>query len=924
MQFCIMKLRFTIVAFSFLFIVAALNAQKQTIVGKIVNADNGKPLTNATITILPIQKKATSDIDGNFVINVPIGNYNVQAEAVGFETKVYLNNITIKANQTKDVAIAMEGNVVRVVSTKAPKRETVAGIISAIKNNSTISSGISQAQIRSLPIRNAADALKTISGITIQDNKFVIIRGLADRYNMATLNGALLSSTEPDRKTFAFDIFPSNIIDNIIVNKAALPELPGEFGGGLIQIQTKDIADKSFFTASISSGFNTQTQNADFYRYQGGKLDYLGLDDGNRKLPNNFPTERQVRTRLSTGQKAELSNMLNDSWHYTPQNAPLNSNIQLSGGYTKALSKNRKFGVVANAMHNQSFRNTNINKAFYEGGSFEKFNFNDAQYSRNLLVGGLLNASYQTKTSKISWKNTYNIISSDATILRNGIDNGSGTNVPVKSYLLMFKSNRLMNTQLAGDHKILNNTWRLKWNANAARLFQDVPDMKNLAFDDADRNGSYIANVPQFTGNARSAGRFFSKLDDIIVGGSLDIARSFKINNREQTIKIGGLYQYKNRQFRSRVLGIIAGGNNLPELLLGPDKIFNLANFSPTKFYYDELTTTSNQYDAISNNYNAYLQLDNNLTSKLKASWGLRLEDFAQTLTFKSINRVKQFANTDILPSLNLTYALSKKTNLRLSGSKTLARPEFREISIFSFYDFERNALIFGNENLKRTKIYNLDAKYEFYPSNGEVITVGAFYKYFKSPIEANTDFNAGSPVYSFLNADFANNFGVEIDARKKLTFLNTKFTNNLTVFTNLALIKSDATFTTPTLLKIKRAMQGQSSYVVNVGLSYESAASGVVANLFVNRIGRRIAFVGNDVFLPIWENPRTNLDLQVSKKVLKNKMEVKIAVNDLLNQRAIFYQDNDGNKKYNTSTDKVFYNYKFGTNITFGASYNF
>jgi outer membrane receptor protein involved in Fe transport len=920
-----MKTRITlfIVVLSFFGFIA--NAQKQTIVGKIVNAENGKPLSNATITIQPILKTTQSDFDGNFSVAVPVGEYSIQVALQGYEIKVYVSNLVLKANETKDVNIGLISSEIKVSTVRTPKRETVAGIISAIKNNSTISSGISQAQIRSLPIRTAADALKTVSGITIQENKYVIIRGLADRYNMATLNGALLSSTEPDRKTFGFDVFPSNIIDNIIVNKAALPELPGEFGGGLIQIQTKDIADKSFLTASLSTGFNTQTHNTDFYRYQGGSLDFLGLDDGNRKLPSNFPTEAQVKTRLSTGQKAELSTMLNENWNYSPQNAPLNSNLQISGAYTKALQKNRKFGVVANAMHNQQFRKTNINKAFYEGGNFEKFNFNDGQFSRNLLVGGLLNASYQTKQSKISWKNTYNIISSDATILRTGLDNGSGTNVPVKSYLLMFKSNRLMNTQLIGEHKVLKNKYRIKWNANAARLFQDIPDMKNLAFDDADRNGTYIANIPQFSGNARSAGRFFSKLDDIIAGGSLDIARSFKIKDLEQTIKIGGLYQYKNRQFRSRVLGIIAGSNNLPELLLGPDKIFNLTNFSSTKFHYDELTTASNQYDAIGNNYSGYVQIDNNITNRLKASWGVRIEDFSQVLTFKSINRTKENVSTDILPSANFTYALNKKTNLRLSASKTLARPEFRELSIFSFYDFERNALIFGNENLKNTKIYNFDAKYEFYPASGEVVSVGAFYKYFKNPIEASTDFNAGSPVYSFVNADHANNFGIELDARKKLNFINGNLFKNITLFTNLALISSEASFggaaaTTNT----NRAMQGQSNYVVNVGFSYEEAKRGVTANVYVNRIGRRIAFVGNDVFLPIWENPRTNIDMQVSKKLFKNKMEIKLTVSDLLNQKSIFYQDLNKDKKYNATSDKAFYNYRFGTNMSFGFSYNF
>jgi TonB-dependent receptor len=901
-----------------------LNAQhKTTITGKVVDQISSKPLSNVTVKMVSLGKSTTTDFDGNFTLEVQADtSVTIVASLNGYTTKQ--TTIVVGANDVTDLQIEMvsAGDVVVKSNNRTTKRETVSGLINAIKANNTVSSGISQAQIKSLPIRNAADAVKTISGASIQDGKFVIIRGLADRYNLATLNGAVLSSTEPDRKTFAFDIFPSNIIDNIMINKAALPEMPAEFGGGLIQINTKDIADKNFIQASISSGLNTQTHNKDFYRYEGGKLDYLGIDDGGRKLPNNFPTVDQVKSQLSDGQKAALSTMLNTNWNYAPQRAPFNSTLQISGGYRLDMKKNRKLGFVVNGIHNQSFRYTSIQKAFYEGGAFNKFSFTDDQYSRNIAVGALANAVFQTSLSKISWKNTYNITSTDMTLLRNGIDNGSGTEVPLKSYLLMFKSNRLMNTQLSGEHKLFDKKLKVKWNANGSRMFQDIPDMKNLVFDDADNNGTYIANVPQFTGNARSAGRFFSKLDDIILGSSIDMAYDFKVNNTTQTVKLGGLYLYKNRQFRSRVLGIIAGANNLDELALSPDKIFTLANFSATKFHYDELTTASNQYDAISDNIAAYMQVDNQITSSLKASWGVRMEDFAQTLTFNTINKKSTLANTDFLPSANITYAATKKTNIRLSASQTVARPEFREVSIFSFYDFERNALIFGNENLKRTKITNIDARYEWYPAAGETVSFGAFYKYFNAPIEANTDFNAGTPVYSFVNADKANNYGIELDARKKLDVISSVL-KNFTLFTNVSLISSKASFKAFDGSINTRPMQGQSNYVINTGISYENSALGIVTSANVNRIGRRIAFVGNNEFLPIWENPRTVLDIQIAKKLLKNNMEIKCNITDLFNQKSIFYQDNNNNNKYN-NTDKIFYNYRFGTNISLSVSYNF
>ena len=315
--------------------------------------------------------------------------------------------------------------------------------------------------------------------------------------------------------------------------------------------------------------------------------------------------------------------------------------------------------------------------------------------------------------------------------------------------------------------------------------------------------------------------------------------------------------------------------------------------------------------------------MDNQLGDKLRMVWGLRVENFDQVIGSlrKNDPRFVNSKKTDYLPGVNLTYKVNSTTNVRVSGSQTVIRPEFRELSTFQFYDFDLGATVAGNTGLERTKVSNFDLRYELYPRAGELFTLGVFYKYFKSPIEVyfNASSGASSSTYNFINAKEANSFGAELEFRKKLDF--SEAFKNFTFQGNVSYIYNRVTGVG---VNESRPMQGQSPYLLNASLQYDLEKYGLSTTLLFNQIGRRIAFVGGTDQPPIWENPRPVMDLQVGKKILKSKGELRLNVADIFNKQAIFYNDLDGNKKYNEGKDAFAIKRKYGTNVSVTFGYNF
>jgi hypothetical protein len=903
-------------------------AQKGKIEGKVTDAQSGKPLAGVSVIIEGENKGVSTNLEGYYELTANEGRkYSLRLSMVNYKTKI-VGEIEVAAGKVLNVDIVMEvshKSESEVVIRSSSRKETTAAMIAQQRTSPVVAQVISAETIRKSPDKNTGDVLKRVPGTSVQEGKYLVVRGLADRYNQAMLNGILLSSTEPDRKTFSYDIFPAPMIDNIVINKAFIPELPGEWAGGLIQVQTKDIPSKDFVNIMIGTGFNSETVGKDFVQAKGGKLDWLGIDDGTRDIPDGMPTKSNF-ANLSQFQKNEFGKQFRNVWSGTNSTAPLNKSFQANGGFSGRVL-GRKIGGVLSLVYNE----TNKRLAFENSVIANKdgtldLTYNNSKYSRDVLAAALANLTIEfNNNNRISFKNIININSSDYMIDRAGRDYilGPGTGDVVDAKEIGFRQNTFFNTQVVGEHNVAAWDTRVKWYAGFNILDQYIPDQRRLFYTKLGEDMSAPFYALLGAGSSQKSGSiFYSFLNDYIYNAGADISKTFSWWGQKQTIKAGYLFQVKDRLFDSRPFYLNTLDNGIKQLSY--EEIFAPENFGTdqTTVQFGELTGKPFRYLANTIMNAGFLQFDNQFSDRIRVVYGVRVEDFDQLVgsVLKSDERHVHSRVTDFLPGLNFTYKLNPRTNIRVSGSQTVARPEFRELSPFAFYDFELNAQVVGNSQAKRTKISNFDLRYEVYPRSGELVTLGVFYKHFNDPIEYY--FNRTGPAtntFNISNSDVANVYGSEFEFRKKLDFIGNKF-RNFTLSGNLSYIYSKVSDTAA----LHRPLQGQSPYLINFALSYDLEKAGFSATALFNQIGRRILYVGNEAISDIWENPRPLLDLQLSKKILKNKGEIKLNISDIINRKALFYHDLDDNHTYKkTSKDVLAISRNYGTNYSLSFAYS-
>jgi TonB-dependent receptor len=549
--------------------------------------------------------------------------------------------------------------------------------------------------------------------------------------------------------------------------------------------------------------------------------------------------------------------------------------------------------------------------------------FDNTQYKFTTNVGALANFTYMKGNNKYSFKNIYNKVFDESYLERSGRNLNNLNEIRLNSNELTQKS--LLNSQIEGSHSVTDREIKINWNINYASIISSQPDLRTIFYNRPLDAAPDVA----YTMVDRNSRRFFSELAEDNYGGSFSASVPFKLFDQKQSLKVGALTLMKQRNFDARIFNYTKSRftNSDSLLTLSKDEIFAEENISENGFVLSEFTNNSDNYFATSMLNAGYIMFDNQFSKKIKLNWGVRVESFVQNMDAvdATSNKVKA-DNTylDVLPSMNFTYELNEKTNLRLSGSKTVSRPEFRELAPFEFYDFTSNSSLAGNPDLKRSENYNIDTRIEHYPSSGEAITFTFFYKHFINPIEqiVNSSSNADLRRLTYGNAVKAKSSGIEIEFRKKLNFISSgSIFDNITFYTNAAYISSEVD-----LLNqggIKRALQGQSPYLINSGLQYNSSDNLYSVSLLYNRVGERIATVGFQGYPDIYENARNLVDMQISKKIMKRKAELKLNISDIFNQRQIFYQNMDANLAFNESTDRIINDVKFGTTISIGFSYN-
>ncbi len=910
-----------------------------TITGKVVDKNTNETLIGVPVMLVATSLGAVTDLDGNYRIeNIPPGNYSLVVRYIGYTSKI-IPDLIVKSKDVLNVDVTMENSNLQlneVTITADMKRESIGSILLMQKKSATVQDGISSESIKKTADKNTGEVIRRVSGASIQEGRFVIIRGLNERYNSATLNGVSLASTEPDRKAFSFDLFPSSLLDNLIIVKTASPELQGDFAGGILQLNTKDIPDQGFLSFSAGSGMNSLSTFKPYKDYKGGKTDWLGQDDGTRAIPSDFPSSQDFK-KATTASKIEASKLVENDWAIQEHNkSPLNQSYQLSFGQNKKVFKN-DFGIIGALSYSSSQKRTEVERSDYDFDGSKNYNFADEQYKQNTFWGGLLNLTYKLNdNNKISLKNLYSVNAEDQTILRSGID--IENQQFIQSSALKYTSTKFYNSILSGSHFMPSSAIKINWYGSVNKTGQSVPNLRRMYYyrniDESSEDTTMYAYVPFGNASPSYAGKFYSDLQETIYNAEVNFSIPLSFIGKGHSIKVGYNEQYKDRVFDARVLGYVVtnpGKFNWALLTKPIDSIFDPANIGTKGFRLDEITNPSDHYTASSNVHSGYIQFENSITSKLNLVWGLRVENFIQKLnSFGYSNDTIKVATNyiDVLPSLNANYSLTEKSNLRFAVSKTVARPEFRELAPFSFYDFSTATSVEGNDSLKRTEIYNVDLRFETFPNNGQIVSVSVFYKKFKNPIEPVVESSgAGSRKISFQNASGSYVYGVEFEWRKNLSMLEKivdwKQWSNLTIYGNVALMKSRVDKSDDLRAGTDRPMQGQSPYLINGGITYNAVKTGIGFNVIYNRIGKRIFQVGNSGYLSIEEAPRNLLDFQVSKRVFQ-KGEIKFTVSDILNEPGIFYQDQNQNGRYAADIDSGISHYNYGVNYSLSLSYKF
>lgn len=889
--------------------------------GKILD-EKGEPLPGAGIKIVELNRTASTAVDGSFSISVDPGTYTVEIRYVSYQPR-RVTDVIVKSGENIPLNVSMKPaseTLTGVVITGGYKKTSAEGLLARQKNAAEMSNGISAEQISRTPDKNIGESLKRISGISTAENKFVIVRGIGERYNAALLDGTPLPSTEAQSRNFSFDLIPSGLVDNVVVSKTVTPDMNTSFGGGLIQVNTKDIPDENFMSFAIGSSFNDLTTGKDFYSHKRGRYDYLGFDDGRRSAPDNLlHTDPSAKGSMSD---AEFQKRIDDqsrrfkydNFTLYKNRAPLNQNYQFTIGQLFGLDsvKGNKLGFTGAITYRNSQNTTDVDN-IRRGKWTDNFNNYGNTYNFNTTWGGVLNVGLQLGTHRLSLRNTYTRMFDNTLTTTNGYNN----DVPSEEILNNSPDIReeddptfttLLQNKLSGQHQL--GKVKLEWDAARTSVRREEKDLIT-----AEQSPQLIEGVEHYFYYAGAStepkptpmSRQYYDNNEKHYSWNLSGTVPFNLGPLRNVLKMGLYGNRKNGGFSWKILPLTANPSKLnPELryltVADMQKPENMGanGYMYQLFFMDEFIGKS-RTDA------GYLMLDNRLTEKWRLVWGVRGEYYKYKSVKNPINGADLGNYTEQhdpawrwMPSANLTYAVNPEINIRAGWSVAVVRPELLDNSRFLRWDTKLHGTI-TNTGLTSTKITSYDLRGEWFPALGDVISIGGFYKYFDKPVELNQA--AGANVYYMLsNSDWAKVFGFELEFRKKLDFISElNWVKNLTLSGNLTLQRSkvqgrdklidlvtgEETFLIQTLV---RPMYGQSPYLINAGLQYQESRLGF--NLMFNKSGRKTYIVSSSADLIDYEMPRSQFDAQLSYKWLKNKMQVKVNAGNLFNKASAFYKN--------------------------------
>lgn len=893
--------------------------------GTITDDITGEPLIGATVIIERLHQGTVTDIDGKYTLSTVGGSHDVSARYIGYKESVVRSvkaagdTVWLNFRMTADTETLREVTV-----TAIARKDSEVSQVQAQKNSTVVQNGVSAQEISRTQDKDASEVIRRIPGISIIDEKFVMVRGLSQRYNNVWVNGSAVPSSEADSRAFSFDILPSSQIDNLVIVKSPAPEYPSDFTGGFVMVNTRRQPEQKGFDIALGAGVNDMTHFRRFITPE-GSLRFLKGGPGARvAYYHGFEG--------SGGRIDPMASGFDNNWKVKTVHPIADIKVNASYNHHRHTDTGELW-LTAAANFSSSYRTlTDMDNSLY--GPFDPINnrsvplrkATDNQYTHEIRYGAMMNLCYSPCNGAhiLEWKNIFNLIIKNRYSERTGF-NAQADNINDMEY---FRSSRpTANSQLTGKHTFGPNT--IDWNAGYAFAQRNLPDRRLIERTDRTEQTMGIYRI----------GREFTQLDEHTVS----LAANYRTelgNARIKPILRTGVYgEYRTRSYRTRQFQYgWQPATTLPDrFMFDPDiqdNVLSDTNYGPDKLYlYEEINFL--------NNYNAHQALGAAYLSatvpfrKFDLHAGLRYEYSRQTLEMNTRQHEESLHSTNydyagLYPSVNLTWHLTGSHQMRGAYGRSTNRPEFRELSSSVYYDFDLGSNVMGNPDLRAATIDNVDFRWEWYPSKGEQISAALFYKHFANPIEWTYTVAGGTDlIYSFVNDKGADNYGIELDIRKNLAFMGLK---NFSVSFNGALIKSRVIFDKGTN-NIDRPMQGQSPYLINAGLFYSNQSYGWSAAVLYNIIGKRITGVGNRYGTASdgsarnipnsYEMPRHALDLSVSKRF--GHWSVRLSGRDILAQKYLFKQIEEviaeGKKRTIEETTR---SYKPGRNISITIGYNF
>ncbi len=899
------------------------------ICGTVTDAKFKEPLIGATVVIEGTSIGAVTDMDGNFRIeSVEPGKYALVASYVSYRTQ-NVKDVAVEEGSEAVVSIEMvdaEVELQNVVVVAQRRLGTENAVLNVVRRSLPVVSGISSQQISRTQDSDAAEVLRRVPGITIVGDRFIVVRGLAQRYNNVWLNNATTPSSETDSRAFSFDVLPSSLIDNMMVYKSPSAELPADFSGGFVRLGTKNVPEGNTFGVSYQLGFNTNASFRDFQLTEGYAADYIGFGAARRALPTDAPSHLN---NVSTSDAAAFTRRVNKGWGIRRFTALPEQKLSLTMNRLFNLGDWR-VGNITNVNYSTGYDYTeqqNNNYLSYDmtnDKSSYRYKYDDVQYKNTTKLGALFNWSFIKDNNKIELHNFFSQRGTSSLTQRQGTDYYSEENV--RKWESLYTGRTTYAAQLSGEHKWHDDTDKIDWTAGYAYAAYKEPDRKVVKLLERSSEGEEKYYVSDPT-------RYYQDLADNSFSLGMNYGHTFTVSELFKPVLNAGIYgEYKMRDFGARrfVYNLLGSGyNRFAEW--DYSTLFSDENISTDRIYMKESTNKSDDYTSDNMLGAAYVSSKLSYGEKLNANIGVRMEYYRLKLDGYESDGIKPVhldqSSTEFFPSLNVAYSLTEKQQVRVAYGRSVNRPEFREVVPYVYYDFALDANITGNVDLKNAYVNSVDLRYELYPSQGETVTVGAFYKHFADPIE-QTYREAGSGLqYTYHNADHAKAFGVEVDVKKHLDFVGLK---DLSLVFNGAYIHSKVYFPEGSFER-DRAMQGQSPYLVNTGLFYQNDDTGLSASVLYNRAGKRIETVGvpaqnpNDDIPDIYEMPRNSLDLSFTK-TLGRCVEIKAGVKDLLNAKVEYKQfltltEEGGAKR---EVEQLVRSYRPGVTLNVGVSVKF